>query len=100
MRCKRALCGVENQCVVFELEDGVCTLVNVDTAVPPVFNLLPLSFAKHMPYTDFSPAKELTQETIDRCRANVEALEGDYYFFSPEKIAKARPFLLKDFPER
>ena len=99
MRCKRALCGIENECVIFELEDGVCALVNVDASIMPVFSLLPLSIAKHMPYADFSPAKELTAATINRAKANVETLEGEYYFFPPEKIAKARPFLLMDFPE-
>ena len=99
MRCKRALCGIENECVIFELEDGVCALANVDASIQPVFNLLPLSFAKHMPYADFSPARELTRATIDRAKANVEALEGQFYGYSAEKIAQARPFLLRDFPE-
>lgn len=99
VRCKRALSGIENECVIFELEDGVCVLSNVDADVRPIFNLLPLSFAKHMPYANFVPARELTQATINRAKANVEALEGQFYGYSPEKIAKARPFLLRDFPE-
>ena len=74
-------------------------LSNVDAAIHPIFNLLPLSFAKHMPYESFVPARELTQATINRAKANVEALEGEFYRYSPEKIAKARPFLLRDFPE-
>ena len=99
LRCKRALCGVENDCVMFELEDGVCVLSNVDETIPPIFNLVPQAFMKHMPYTDFAPAKELSQATIDRARKNVESLEGKYYGYTPEQIAKARKFVLRDFPE-
>ena len=99
VRCKRALSGIENECVIFELEDGVCVLSNVNPAIRPIFNLLPASFARHMPYAHFVPARELTQSTVNRAKANVEALEGRFYGYSPEKIASARPFLLRDFPE-
>ena len=61
LRCKRALCGIENECVIFELEDGVCALARVDAAVLPVFNLLPFSFARQMPYADFSPARQMPE---------------------------------------
>ena len=99
MRCKRALCGVENECMVFELEDGMCVLINLKDNVRPLFNPLPQAFMRHMPYTDFAPAKELTQQTIKLGLEKVESLAGKYYDIDPAILARYHDMMLRDFPE-
>lgn len=98
--CRRALCGIEDQCVLYELEDGTTAMVGVgacrDGEVE--FRIAPASFFKMMVGQPFVPATELKKDTILEGQHIIESYEG-YEPFPKERLALAREALLRDYPE-